>query len=73
MVNAILSKDQWSIIEKLKTARKKAGFNQEQAAKLLKKTQSYISKIESGQRRVYIVQLKEFSRIYKKSVEYFLK
>ncbi len=64
MTKSILSEDKRSIIEKLKTARKKAGLSQERAAKLLKKTQSYISKTESGQRRIYIAQLKEFARIY---------
>ncbi|MFH0854388.1 MAG: helix-turn-helix transcriptional regulator [bacterium] len=32
------------------------------------KTQSYISKIEAGQRRIDIVQLKEFAKAYKGAV-----
>jgi len=39
---------------------------------MLKKTQSYISKIESGQRRLDIIQLKSFAKIYKKDLEYFI-
>ena len=40
---------------------------------MLKVSQSYISKIESGQRRVDIVQLKAFARIYRKKIDYFIK
>ena len=34
---------------------------------------SHVSKIEAGQRRIDIVTLKEFARIYKKPMDYFLK
>ena len=46
---------------------------QEDVAKLLGKTQSYVSKIEAGQRRVDIIQLKEFTKIYKKNLDFFVK
>jgi len=72
MNKTIYSKEHKHLIERLKRARKEVGLDQEQVAKRLKKTQSYISKIESGQRRVDIVQLKEFARIYKKSINYFV-
>ncbi len=42
-------------------------------AKLLGKTQSHVSKVEAGQRRIDVVALKEFVRIYKKHIDYFLK
>jgi len=61
------------LVERLKKARKEAGLNQEDVAKLLGVTQSYISKIESGQRRIDIVQLKRFTKIYKKGIDYFIK
>ena len=68
----IYSKDHIFIVERLKKARIEAGLDQEKAAKLLGKTQSYISKIESGQRRIDIVQLRKFGQIYKKPLHYFL-
>lgn len=68
----IFTKEHKLLAEKLKTARTEAGLDQNQAANLLKKTQSYVSKIESGQRRVDIIQLKEFSKIYDKDINYFL-
>ena len=73
MDKSIYSKDHKFVTEQLRKARIHAGLGQEQTAKLLGKTQSYISKIESGQRRIDIVQLKEFARIYKKDFNFFIK
>lgn len=61
------------LVEQLKRARLEKGFDQKQVAILLEKTQSYVSKIESGQRRVDIIQLREFSKIYSKPLSYFIK
>lgn len=57
---------------KIKLARQRSGFNQKQVAKLLGKTQSYISKIESGQIRLDVIQLKEIAKIYKKAITFFI-
>jgi len=73
MSKTIYSKEHKFLIEQLKTARIEAGLDQEKAAGLLGKTQSFISKIEAGQRRIDIVQLKEFAKIYKKNLNYFIK
>lgn len=73
MVKSIYSKSQELLVERLKKARIDAGLNQIEAAELLGKTQSYISKIESGQRRIDVVQLKDFAKIYKKDLGYFIK
>jgi predicted transcriptional regulator len=73
MVKAIYSKEHRSLVERLRRARKEAGLDQEDVAKLLGVTQSYISKMESGQRRIDIVQLKALARIYKKRIDYFIK
>jgi len=73
MATTIYSKEHRMLVERLKKARKEAGLDQEAVAKLLKVTQSYISKMESGQRRIDIVQLKRFAKVYKKKIDYFLK
>lgn len=73
MIKTIFSKDHKALIEKLKKARKDNNLDQVEVAKLLDKTQSYVSKIEVGQRRIDIVALKKFARIYKKPLDYFLK
>jgi transcriptional regulator with XRE-family HTH domain len=73
MVKAIYSKEHRSLVERLKRARKEAGLDQAGAAKALGITQSAISKIESGQRRVDLVQLRAFAKIYRKKIDYFIK
>jgi transcriptional regulator with XRE-family HTH domain len=73
MPKTIYSKEHRILVERLKKARKEAGLDQMDVAKLFGVTQSYISKIESGQRRVDIVQLKRFARVYRKEIDYFIK
>jgi transcriptional regulator with XRE-family HTH domain len=73
MDKTIYTKDHKFIVEQLKKARNEVGFDQEKVAELLEKTQSYVSKIEAGQRRIDVVQLKEFAKIYKKDLDFFIK
>jgi len=73
MVKTIYSKDHKYIVEQLKRARQEADLDQIDVAKLLGKTQSHVSKVESGQRRIDVVALKELARIYRKPMDYFLK
>lgn len=72
MSKSIYSKEYKNIIERLKTARLEIGLKQEETAAKLKKPQSYISKIERGERRVDAAELKELAKILKKDVNYFL-
>ena len=71
MTKAIYSKDHKYTVEQLKKARQEANLDQMEVAKLLGKTQSHVSKVEAGQRRIDIVALKEFARIYKKPIAWF--
>ena len=71
MTKAIFFKDHKYTVEQIKKARLEAGLGQVQVAKLFGKTQSHLSKIEAGQRRLDITQLKEFAKIYKKPLDYF--
>ncbi len=56
----------------LRSARLKAGLTQAQAARALGKPQSYLSKCESGERRVDVVELERFAKLYAKPFRYFL-
>lgn len=58
-------------LKRLKQARLDAGLTQVQAAKLLKKRQTYVSKCELGERRVDFAELQTFARVYKKPLDYF--
>jgi len=73
MNETIYSQDHKYLVERLKKARAEAGLEQNEVAKLLGKTQSYVSKIESGQRRVDIVQLRKFAKIYGRDIKFFIK
>jgi len=72
MSKSIYSKDYRNVIEKLKKARLSVGLKQEDVAIKLKKPQSYVSKIERGERRVDVTELKELAKIYKKDITYFV-
>ena len=73
MTKTIYTKEYKIIVQKLKKARQSAGLKQNEVAKKLGKPQSYISKIESGERRIDIVELKQLAKIYKKSLDFFMK
>ena len=57
----------------LKEARIAAGLSQRGAAKKLNRTQSFISKSESGERRVDVIELVDFLRAYDVRPERFIK
>jgi len=73
MSESIYSKDHKDLIERLKKARREAGIDQVDVAKKLGKSQSYLSKIESGQRKIDVIQLQKFAKFYNKDINYFLK
>jgi len=72
MPRAIYQEEHQKIVERLKQARFDVGLDQVEVAEKLGRTQSYVSKIESGQRRFDVLQLKEFAKLYKKPINYFL-
>lgn len=56
---------------RLKQAREDSGLRQEDVARRLRKPQSFVSKCESGERRVDYIELLLFVEIYKKPMDYF--
>lgn len=73
MNKSVYTKDYKEIINRLKRARIDAGLSQQAVADKFNKPQSYISKIESGERRLDVAEMKKFAKIYKKAVDYFIK
>ena len=73
MSSSLYSKEHKNIVEKLIKARREAGIDQVDVAKKLGKSQSYLSKIESGQRKIDVIQLQKFAKFYNKDITYFLK
>lgn len=59
-------------LERLRAGREKAGLLQAEVARQLKKPQSYVSKCESGERRVDVIELAAFAKIYGLPLSYFV-
>jgi transcriptional regulator with XRE-family HTH domain len=59
-------------LQRLRQARNDRGFTQKEVAKLLGKPQSFISKVETGERRLDFVELQELAKLYKKPISYFM-
>lgn len=59
-------------LERLRAARLEASLTQEEVAHQIKKPQSYVSKCESGERRVDVVELERFAKLYEKPLSHFL-
>lgn len=60
------------MLERLREARVAAGLTQTQVAARLGKPQSYVSKIELGERRIDPIELRRFAELYRRAVEWFL-
>ena len=58
--------------ERLKEARKAAGLTQEHVAKELDRPQSFVSKVETGERRIDPTELEKFAKLYGKPITFFL-
>jgi transcriptional regulator with XRE-family HTH domain len=52
------------LLDRLKAARRTAGLTQVDVARALGKPQSFVSKCESGERRIDVVELEVLARLY---------
>jgi ribosome-binding protein aMBF1 (putative translation factor) len=62
MPKTIFSAKQEKLQALLKSTRENAGLTQTALAKKLKRPQSFVSKYESGERRLDLIELREISR-----------
>ena len=60
-------------LKRLRAAREAAELTQTDVARLLGKPQSFLSKSESGERRVDPVELSHLAEIYEKPISFFLR
>ncbi len=72
MGGATRSRRYRKFLKKLRAARKAAGLTQVEVASLLDQPQSYVSRCESGERRVDIIELVDFAAIYGQPLSYFV-
>lgn len=61
------------LLKRLREARVRAGLTQVQAARALRRPQSFVSKCESGERRIDVIELDDFARLYRKTILFFLR
>ncbi len=73
MDKTIKTREYALFIERMRKARIEAGLKQIDVAKKMRRPQSYISRVESGEYRLDILEVKRFAKFYGKSVEYFIK
>jgi transcriptional regulator with XRE-family HTH domain len=73
MPKSIFSFGQEKLQELLREVRTKAGFSQVELAKKLGRPQSFVSKYESGERRLDLVELREICKALKISLTDFVK
>jgi len=62
----------YHFLGRLKQARLDASLTQVEVARKIDRPQSFISKIETGERRVDIIELSELARLYRKPLEFFI-
>jgi len=72
MSSVIYTKKHRRIIKRLIQARRKSGLTQKEMAQKLGRSQSYVSKIESGQRIIDVIELEKFAKIFKRKINYFI-
>jgi transcriptional regulator with XRE-family HTH domain len=60
-----------ALLNSLKQARNDAGLTQAQVARKLSKPQSFVSKFESGERRIDFVELQYLAKLYRKPLSFF--
>ena len=73
MTKSIYTNEYKTVVSRLIEARNQAGLMQVDVAQKLKKPQSYISKIERGERRIDVTELSILAKIYKKDMSFFIK
>ena len=61
---SLYSSEYERFLQSLRNAREEAGLTQIEAARKLCRPQSFVSKCESGERRVDVVELVQFCRVY---------
>lgn len=73
MKKARFSKQYEAVLRCLRQARHDAGLTQTDVARRFGAHASFVSKIESGERRIDVVELAAFCRVYRISLTDFLK
>lgn len=58
--------------QQLVRAREASGLTQREVGELLGRHWTYVSKVETGERRIDVVELAQFARVYYRPLSYFV-
>lgn len=72
LVSSVHTPPYAEFLRRLKAARKTAKLSQRAVADALGRPPSYVAKCELGERRVDVVELIAFARLYNKPISYFV-
>jgi transcriptional regulator with XRE-family HTH domain len=72
LVKCIYRPEYRVMLARLRQARKGAGLGQKAVAVRFRRPQSFVSKCESGERRIDPIELLDFARLYGRPVGFFL-
>lgn len=72
MLKSIRTNEYRKLVNKIKQARLDSGLTQKQVAEKIKRPQSYISKVEAGEQRIDVIELKQLAKLYKKDIRLFI-
>ena len=70
--SAVHSRGYRYMLERLRKARLDADLTQVAVAKALGRPQTFISKVELGERRIDPIELQQFAKLYDRRLSYFL-
>jgi transcriptional regulator with XRE-family HTH domain len=73
MKKSRFSKKYMNLLKTLRKTRREAKLTQTEIAEHFERQASFISKVESGERRIDVVELAELCRLYKVTLAEFLK
>lgn len=59
------------LLARLRQAREDAGLAQIEASRRLKRPTNYVNKVESGERRVQVLDLEDLAELYRKPIGFF--
>ena len=72
-MSSVHSREYRAFLVRLRKARTAARLSQVETARQLGRPQSYVSKCETGERRVDVIELGKFATLYGKSIMYFVR
>lgn len=72
-MSSVHSSEYEALLRALRQARGRAGLTQARVAELLRRPQSFVSKCESGERRIDVIELRSFLDLYDVNLATFMK